>query len=219
MTEGLLSLSVIGAVFLLLALFMMVPTKSQLRTSERQKEQWGPLSPEEQTLAGIRADFEKHEREMPETPPAIETSIVLRKRGLPDRTDIRASDPFFDTQPEWLKGDDSFPLAVIGEGNYQEALEDISGGYPEEGVNLVVWGDLIPDITNQYDKNAVRVEIGGQLVGHLSREEAKAFRDRVAKERRQEESFRCKANIRGGWDRGDGDVGSFGVKLDVLLYD
>ena len=38
---------------------------------------------------------------------------------------------------------------------------------------------LIPEDDNEYDANAVRVEIGGRLVGYLSREQAQEYRSAV----------------------------------------
>ena len=146
-------------------------------------------------------------------------TVTVYKTGLPDREERLPPDSRFDGQPYWLKGDDSFSLDVVGESHYQEALEDASGGFTEDGVNLVVWPDLLLDGENRYDKNAVKVQIEGRTVGHLSRADAQAFRERLATEGREGSSFRCKANIRGGWDRGEYDRGAFGVRLDVLLYD
>lgn len=63
---------------------------------------------------------------------------------------------------------------------------------------------------NRHDPKAVRVEIAGQHVGYLSREEARGFRIRYGGN-----SVECAAKIIGGWNAIDG--GSFGVRLDLRL--
>ena len=51
---------------------------------------------------------------------------------------------------------------------------------------------MVPESDNPHDSEAVRIEIQDQTVGYLDRETARSF-----------------------WDRGDGDRGHFGVKLDL----
>ncbi len=110
-------------------------------------------------------------------------------------------------------GEKAFRLEVVGESNYQNALENICNGKSEEGADEVVPAQLIPEDTNPYDKNAVRVEIKGSIVGYLSRPDAVAYRSLCAAK-----TSECNARIRGGWVRGGGDCGDFGVRLDFELY-
>ena len=133
------------------------------------------------------------------------------RRDLPPR-------PEFDTQPQWFKGDEEFPLRVVGESHYMNELSEICGGYTEDGVDLIKWGTLTLEDANKYDRDAVQVQINNKPVGYLARPDAKAFRERIAKEGLTEKQFLCKANIRGGWSRPGEDFGYFGVRLDVLLY-
>lgn len=126
--------------------------------------------------------------------------------------------PQWNTHPAWLKGDDSFPLQVVGESNYQNALAEICGGWTEDGHDQQVWARLILEDSNPYDPNAVQVQIDQQTVGYLARRDATAFRDRAQHEGLTTPEFACKANIRGGWSRPNDD-GNFGVWLDVLLYE
>ncbi len=121
--------------------------------------------------------------------------------------------------PEWLRGDSTFSLEAVGEAKYQAALEEICGGRTEDGADQIVAADLVLEDTNPYDKNAVQVRILGKTVGYLSRADAKAFRERLMREAVTVEQFQCKANIRGGWERGDGSRGNFGIRLDVCLYE
>jgi hypothetical protein len=66
-----------------------------------------------------------------------------------------------------------------------------------------------------YDSNAVKVMIDGKLVGHLDRYAAIEFRRVFSKIAHSGAVVKCPALIRGGWDRGEGDRGLFGVKLDL----
>ena len=102
-----------------------------------------------------------------------------------------------------------FTLEVAGESHYQGNLEMICRGRSEDGHQLRVEATLILDDENPYDSNAVRVDIQGLPVGHLSRKEAVRYRRSGAGEALVD------AEIRGGWDRGGGDRGHFGVWLDL----
>ena len=58
------------------------------------------------------------------------------------------------------------------------------------------------------------VWIGGQIIGYLSRDDAKAYSAVLARIADQQGACGvCRANIVGGWDRGGRDVGHFGARL------
>jgi hypothetical protein len=104
-------------------------------------------------------------------------------------------------------------VPVVGESYYQDNLARLCGGRTKEGHSYECVAILRPEPTNPYDPNAVAVCIDGLQIGHLSREAAKAFAPvadvlvgRLAA---------CSAVVRGGWDRGGGDEGAFGVVLDL----
>ena len=110
---------------------------------------------------------------------------------------------------------------VVGEGSYQGTIEGIAGGRTIDGArDRNHTAILLPEPTNPYDPNAVRVVVmaasgGGGLVGDLSREDAVRYRpviDRLASVGKVAGSL---AAITGGWDRGGGDRGSFGVRLSI----
>lgn len=105
-----------------------------------------------------------------------------------------------------------FSLPVVGESRYQETLASLCGGRCEDGADDIKNAELIPEEDNPYDKDAVRVVIQHETVGYLSRQDAKTYRNRFGSK-----SISCKANIRGGWDRGGGDTGNFGVWLNFEL--
>ncbi|HWO71025.1 MAG TPA: HIRAN domain-containing protein [Actinomycetota bacterium] len=107
-----------------------------------------------------------------------------------------------------------FRVDAVGESRYQEALEAIVGGRTEEGADLETVALLVPEPTNRYDPNAVQVLIDGKVVGYLSRENAEVLQPRIlATMRREQRAVACRARIVGGWDRGGGDRGHFGVRL------
>jgi hypothetical protein len=72
---------------------------------------------------------------------------------------------------------------------------------------------LVVESSNPYDRNAVRVDINGLQVGYLPRDDAKAFRERLAREHLTATSYPCEAMIVGGWEGGH-----FGVRLALALY-
>jgi hypothetical protein len=76
---------------------------------------------------------------------------------------------------------------------------------------------LEPD--NPYDPNAVAVYIAGRKVGHLPTPAAQAFAPVGRRLAEQQQVGACSAIITGGWDRGDGDTGHFGVTLDLAHPD
>lgn len=109
-----------------------------------------------------------------------------------------------------------FPLDVVGESNYQTTIERICGPRTREGEDRVVNARLVLEDANPYDANAVRVEINGQRVGYLSRENAPVYRAWLAAHGHGQVIGACQAKIKGGWQRGD-DVGHYGVYLSVKL--
>lgn len=107
-------------------------------------------------------------------------------------------------------------VEVVGEGNYQGTLEIIAGGRTVDGAAqrdhiALLW----PEPDNIYDSNAIRVVIEEAVVGYLSAKDAPLYRplfDRALAAGRYPAAH---AVIRGGWDRGGGDRGSFGVVLSL----
>jgi hypothetical protein len=118
-------------------------------------------------------------------------------------------------QAAHLSGDGSFDVKVVGASRRQTELELICGGRDEHGVEHECLAELIPEPNNPHDRNAIRVEIDGHHVGYLSRENAVQLRAELRKGKVQGMRLTCDALIVGGWDRGDGDQGHFGVRLDL----
>jgi hypothetical protein len=113
------------------------------------------------------------------------------------------------------RGRGVFQTGVVGESHYQQALETLCGGRSQDGANKYVSAMLVLEDSNPSDKRAVRVDINGRTVGYLSKPDARTYRKCLAKDGHGRASAMCRAIIRGGWDRGDGDRGHFGVLLDL----
>lgn len=114
-----------------------------------------------------------------------------------------------------LPGPGVYGVDIVGESNYQSALEKICGGREEESARKKVKALLVLEDENPHDSKAVRVDIDGETVGYLSRKEARQYRARLKEAGYPSLLGRCDAIIVGGWDRGRGDRGHFGVKLDL----
>lgn len=107
---------------------------------------------------------------------------------------------------------------VVGESHYQSTLEKFAGGRTEHGVVVRrVMASLKREPSNNWDRNAVQVLVGGQLVGYLPRTVAKQFGPILLGMEGQGEPATCRAQLTGGWDRGPADSGSIGIVLDVAV--
>ncbi len=114
-----------------------------------------------------------------------------------------------------LPGPGDFAICVVGESSYQDAIEAAAGGRSEDSCDKVVDAVLVLEDSNAYDAKAVQVLIGGRPCGYLSREDARAYRRQIKKAGHPRITAKCKALIKGGWDRGLDDCGHFGVFLDL----
>lgn len=108
-----------------------------------------------------------------------------------------------------------FDVEVVGESHYQDALAQVCGGRGVESAQYDCTAVLRAEPANPYDPNAIRIEIAGRLVGHLNRHAAEAFKPTADRLAAAGHVGTCHAVIVGGWDRGEGDTGSFGVRLDL----
>jgi hypothetical protein len=112
---------------------------------------------------------------------------------------------------------------VVGESAYQGTVEVIAGGRtPDGAARRDHTAVLLPEPTNRYDSWAVRVVVvpyggstGSGLVGYLSREDAVAYRPLIDRLAAVGRIVGCAASLTGGWDRGLGDRGHFGVRLHI----
>ncbi len=78
------------------------------------------------------------------------------------------------TQPvSLLDGHDD--LEVVGESWYQDVLWRLSGGTVGDRIRHDIVAVLVPEPTNPHDTNAISVQIGGHIIGYLSRATAQEY--------------------------------------------
>ncbi len=115
-----------------------------------------------------------------------------------------------------IVSDGAFRFPIVGESHYQREIESVTGKRTEEGLHgFRIGAVLVPEPTNPYDPNAVAVHIEGLVVGYLARDVAPTFKKALTDG--CFDSAETQAAIRGGWNRGGGDKGDFGVWLDARL--
>jgi hypothetical protein len=114
-----------------------------------------------------------------------------------------------------LAGRGSFTFEVVGESYRQEVLDSICGGKCEDGHDLEVTAQLLLIENNPYDPNAVGVFVDSKLVGYVPRDVAPLIRSEILMLDPDERPVTCDGKITGGWDRGNGDEGNYGIKLNL----
>jgi len=103
---------------------------------------------------------------------------------------------------------------VVGESFHQDALLALTGGRRSYGgASVPVVAELRPDPDDPVDAEAVAVLVDGRRVGWMHHDDGLAWRATIERAIAERGTARCHAVIRGGWDRGHGDVGAFGVVL------
>jgi len=116
-----------------------------------------------------------------------------------------------------LMGDGTFSLKVAGVFSYQMELEVVYGGDPQAGKEQTTLAILVPEETNPYSPEAVRVQIRQLTVGYLARPDAHAFRACQNREALNVSRYRCRAKIQYSRNSSEGAQGHWGVWLDVCL--
>lgn len=104
-------------------------------------------------------------------------------------------------------------VEVVGESYYQDSFLSICGPKCSDGHDVECVAELRPEPDNQYDPAAIGIYVTGLKVGHLSREDARSYRAVVLDAIDEHGVASCSGLIRGGWDRGHGDEGHFGIQL------
>ena len=121
-----------------------------------------------------------------------------------------------------LAGDKPYQLEIVGESHYKKNLLKICGKYDRDlgYSNDRHIAELILEDSNPHDNNAVLVRIDDLPVGHLKRDHALAYRQRMAALGLPGSATGyCRASITGGFKRpGDADIADFGVTLDFSPY-
>jgi len=114
-----------------------------------------------------------------------------------------------------VTGPGAFAVDVVGVSRRQDALADIVERHGRSGRTVTIDALLVLEDSNPHDANAVRTEIDGELVGYLSRDNARRYRADLAAAGTPTATVRCKARIVGGFETASGERAHFGVRLDL----
>lgn len=111
---------------------------------------------------------------------------------------------------------DEYEFNVVGTSHYQHILERFADPRTENSQEKRVIAFIQHEPTNPYDKNACAVYIQYECVGYLPREDASKFVSTLKRLKIATNStVAVKAIIVGGWSRPNGDIGHFGLYLDL----
>lgn len=114
---------------------------------------------------------------------------------------------------------DEYEFEVVGESHYQRALQTLAGEHGDDAAELLTTAMVVPYDTNKYDDKAVKVLIDGYEVGHLSRDDARSYRRRLAGKKLGMVPAQCGALVMGGFIGRDGTRASYGVRLDLKPFE
>lgn len=103
---------------------------------------------------------------------------------------------------------------VVGESNYQAAIRKACCWEPGTDTHFECLAELVPEPTNRYDPNAVRVDIDGACVGYLSRADAVELGPAISEALAEHGSGLVRAVIAG---RAAGETDNLGVFLHLRL--
>ena len=120
---------------------------------------------------------------------------------------LRAKKEVSETNINPALSNTSYAYNIVGEQSYQNNLKKIAGPKEEESKFFECYAKVSSEPFNQYDKNAVKVEINGLLVGYLSKGEAAKLAGKIVNKT-------VPAVIDGGW-KDEESTGSYGVKLAI----
>jgi hypothetical protein len=99
--------------------------------------------------------------------------------------------------------DELIEVSVVGESHRQDALAGIAGPKDEWGKRKHVGATLRCEPRNEYDSNAVRVEVMGQHVGYVGRDHARLLSP--ALQRTSGGVIEATGVVVGGWSRQERD--------------
>lgn len=118
-----------------------------------------------------------------------------------------------------LHGPGTFAVDVVGVSRRQSVLAAIVDRQSRRGRTVTIDAVLILEDSNPHDANAVRIEIEGELIGYLSRDNARRYRADLAAAGQPRATVRCKARIVGGFETESGERAHFGVRVDLPPMD
>ena len=115
----------------------------------------------------------------------------------------------------YLSGDSTYETDIVGEVNHQDTLEGLCRARLPGGVYQFETARLVVSDRVDSNKNAVRVEVRGRLVGYLSVADTIRYRRYLNAKGKSAAHGQCQAVIKGGWISSDGRHGPFFVALDL----
>lgn len=104
---------------------------------------------------------------------------------------------------------------LVGEFYYQSAFKKLVGNHGDRGAHLEYLAILIPENTNKFDNQAIRIDIKGMTVGYFNRNDARRFRMRLNTKRLAGQTTTCNAVIEGGQLLYDGNRSNYSVSLAI----
>jgi len=114
-----------------------------------------------------------------------------------------------------IDGPGTFAVEVVGVSRRQDMLAAIVEEHGRSGRTVTLDATLVLEPSNPHDPNAVRVEIDGDLIGYLRRDNAARYRADLAAAGTPDATVQCKVRIVGGFETASGERASFGVRLDL----
>jgi hypothetical protein len=104
---------------------------------------------------------------------------------------------------------------VVGESDYQAALEKLAGGPSRSGVMDAVIALLSREPDHPHEKNAIRVDLGDETVGYIEKWNAREVQPLMQKLEKAGRPAWVRAWIVSGWedDRGDNN---YRIRIDSL---
>jgi hypothetical protein len=111
---------------------------------------------------------------------------------------------------------------VVAAESYQSAIRQLAQKNainPDEDSDPkahILKAYLIPDNNNPYDSSAVRIDIDNRTIGHLDREQARRFRQKLDEKKLSHQITTCNAMITIN-SEDNGKAINFGVRLDIEL--
>ena len=136
--------------------------------------------------------------------------MALFRKSAGARTTRREADALEVSIDASERGDTIAEIEVHGESFRQGELAALAGPKTDEGKNERVGVTLRCEPTNEHDCNAIRVEVMGQLVGYVAREQAIGLSP--AMQGACGGAPEAQGLIVGGWKYADGDEGPYGIR-------
>ena len=148
-------------------------------------------------------------------PDNLSDYMGLFKRLLGDEPEPEPQDVLSARDTRWVEDAERFGdirVDVVGESHYQSTIRDACNWKPDADTLFHCMAELVPEPTNSYDRNAIKVTIDGDCVGYLSRQDASTLGPVVRKAVKQQGNGMCRAVIAG---RANSDTDNLGVFLHL----